>query len=104
MAIAATPQTALSVVEGDTDFIGPQVPQTLDNVELTTDFPRVTLTTVVAPSPDWFVGVCANGQCDLPGNGDPTNAVPLAAPLVGSSTGDGQRVIPGRGRRRRPSP
>ena len=24
MAIAATPQTALSVVEGDTDFIGPQ--------------------------------------------------------------------------------
>ena len=39
MAIAATPQTALSVVEGDTDFIGPQVPQTLDNVELTTDFP-----------------------------------------------------------------
>ena len=77
MAIAATPQAALSVVEGDTDFIGPQVPQTLDNVELTTDFPRVTLTTVVAPSPDWFVGVSANGQCDLPGNRDPTNAVPL---------------------------
>ena len=41
----------LSVVEGDTDFIDPQVPQTLDNVELTTDFPRVTLTTVVAPEP-----------------------------------------------------
>ena len=56
-AIDATPQTALSVLEGDTDSIGPQVSKTLGNVELTTDFPRVTLTTMVARSPDWFVGV-----------------------------------------------
>ena len=56
-AIDATPQTALSVLEGDTDFVGPQVSKTLEDVELTTDFPRVTLTTMVARSPDWFVGV-----------------------------------------------
>ena len=56
-AIEATPRTALSVIEGDAYVIGPQVSKTLDNVELTTDFPRVTLTTMVAPSPDWFVGV-----------------------------------------------
>ena len=56
-AIDASPQTALSVLEGDTDSIGPQVSKTLGNVELTTDFPRVTLTTMVARSPDWFVGV-----------------------------------------------
>ena len=56
-AIEATPRTALSVIEGGTYVIGPQVSKTLDNVELTTDFPRVTLTTMVAPSPDWFVGV-----------------------------------------------
>ena len=74
MAIAATPQTALG--GRGRHRSRPAGPETLDNVELTTDFP-VTLTTVVAPSPDWFVGVSANGQCDLPGNGDPTNAVPL---------------------------
>ena len=56
-AIDASPQTALSVLEGDTDFIGPLVSKTFEDVELTTDFPRVTLTTMVAPSPDWFVGV-----------------------------------------------
>ena len=56
-AIDASPQTALSVLEGDTDFVGPQVSKTLGSVEFTTDFPRVTLTTMVAPSPDWFVGV-----------------------------------------------
>ena len=56
-AIDASPQTALSVLEGDTDSIGPATAKTLDNVELTSDFPRVTLTTMVAPSPDWFVGV-----------------------------------------------
>ena len=56
-AIDASPQTALSVLEGDTDFIGPRVSKTLGNVELTIAFPRVTLTTMVAPSPDWFVGV-----------------------------------------------
>ena len=56
-AIEATPRTALSVLEGDAYVIDPQVSKTLGNVELTTDFPRVTLTTMVAPSPDWFVGV-----------------------------------------------
>ena len=56
-AIDASPQTALSVLEGDTGSIGPATAKTLGSVEFTTDFPRVTLTTMVAPSPDWFVGV-----------------------------------------------
>ena len=56
-AIDASPQTALSVLEGDTDSIGPLVSKTFEDVELTTEYPRVTLTTMVAPSPDWFVGV-----------------------------------------------
>ena len=44
----ADPPTALSVLEGATS---------LSNRTLTTEFPRVTLVTMVAPSPDWFVGV-----------------------------------------------
>ena len=56
-AIDASPQTALSVLEGDTDSIGPLVSKTFEDVELTTEYPRVTLTTMVARSPDWFVGV-----------------------------------------------
>ena len=67
VAINATPQTALSVLKGDTDFIGPQVSKTLSNVELTTAFPRVTLTTMVAPSHDWFVGVSGLSLLDSQG-------------------------------------
>ena len=55
-AIDATSQTALSVLEGDTDSISPTTSRTL-TATLTTEHPRVTLTTMVAPSPDWFVGV-----------------------------------------------
>ena len=47
---------AFSVLEGDTDFISPTTSKTL-TATLTTAHPRVTLVTMVAPSPDWFVGV-----------------------------------------------
>ena len=47
---------ALSVLAGDTDSISPTSSKTL-TATLTTEHPRVTLTTMVAPSPDWFVGV-----------------------------------------------
>ena len=48
--------TALSVFQGSTDTGGVKAPQTL-NPTLSSAHPRVTLVTMVAPSPDWFVGV-----------------------------------------------
>ena len=53
----ADPPTALSVLEGSTGSISPTATRTLSNRMLTTEFPRVTLTTMIAPSHDWFVGV-----------------------------------------------
>ncbi len=47
---------ALSVIQGGTNSIGPTALQSL-TVTLSTDHPRVTLVTMIAPSPDWFVGV-----------------------------------------------
>ena len=47
---------ALSVLAGDTDSISPTTSKTL-TATLTTEHPRLTLVTMVAPSPDWFVGV-----------------------------------------------
>ena len=41
---------------GDTDNIGPTTAETL-TAELASTHPRVTLTTMIAPSHDWFVGV-----------------------------------------------
>ena len=55
--INADPPGALSVLSGSTDSIGPTATRTLSNVEVTTEHPRVTLTTMIAPSPDWFAGV-----------------------------------------------
>ena len=48
---------ALSVMTGETNNIGPTTSKAL-TVTLTARHPRVALLTVVAPSPDWFVGVC----------------------------------------------
>ena len=53
---AITATTARSVLEGDTGSIGPTVSDTL-RPTLSTEHPRVTLVTMIAPSPDWFVGV-----------------------------------------------
>ncbi len=47
---------ALSALSGDTDFIGTTTSKTL-TATLSTEHPRITLVTMVAPSPDWFVGV-----------------------------------------------
>ena len=55
-AIDASPATALAVISRSGN-IGPTGSRALSNVELTTAFPRVTLTTMIAPSHDWFVGV-----------------------------------------------
>ena len=53
----ADPQTARSVIEGSTNFISRTATRTLSNIKLTTEYPRVTLTTMIAPSHDWFVGI-----------------------------------------------
>ena len=47
---------ALNVLSGDTDSISPTTSKTL-TATLTTEHPRITLVTMVASSPDWFVGV-----------------------------------------------
>ena len=48
---------AIGVLVGTTDRIGPTATRTLSNVAVTTSHPRVTLTTMIAPSHDWFVAV-----------------------------------------------
>ncbi len=47
---------ALDVLRGDTDNIGPTTSKT-HTLTVTAEHPRVTLLTMIAPSPDWFVGV-----------------------------------------------
>ena len=48
--------------------IGPEGTAVFDAVELSTDNPRITLTTMIAPSPDWFVGVSGLSFLDPAGN------------------------------------
>ncbi len=57
---------ALSVLSGGTDVIGPTTSETL-TAELASAHPRVTLTTMVAPSHDWFVGVSGLPLLDAEG-------------------------------------
>ena len=66
-AINASPATALAVLRpsGNISATGSK---TLSNVEFTTAFPRVTLTTMIAPSHDWFVGVSGLPLLDAQGD------------------------------------
>ena len=59
---------ALSVLQGSGGTIGPTGSSTINVVTLTTDHPRVTLLTMVAPSPDWFVGVSGLSLLDAQGD------------------------------------
>ena len=54
--IDADPSTARSVVTRRGN-IGPTATAALDEVEFNSEFPRLTLTSMIAPTPDWFVGV-----------------------------------------------
>ena len=54
--VRAAEPNALAVLQGSGN-IRPTGSSTIDSVTLTTDHPRVTLLTMIAPSPDWFVGV-----------------------------------------------
>ena len=42
--------------------------RTHNNVTFTSDHPRITLTSMIAPSPDWFVGVSGRSLLDSSGN------------------------------------
>ena len=55
-AVDADPPTAHRVVSQSVGS-GPTATATLNEVEFTSEFPRLTLTSMVAPTPDWFVGV-----------------------------------------------
>ena len=66
--VRAAEPDALAVVQGSGGNIGPTGSSTINPVTLTTDHPRVTLLTMVAPSPDWFVGISGLSLLDAQGN------------------------------------
>ena len=86
-AINATPPTALSVLSRSGN-IGRQNRVTLNDVVVTTDYPRVTLVTMIAPSPDWFVGVSGLSLLDASGNWLPSHEVKLYPWDAGTENGD----------------
>ena len=87
-AINATPPTALSVLRRSGN-IGATGPDTLSSVMLTTEFPRVTLTTMIAPSPDWFVGVSGLPLLNAAGRWLRTHEVDLFPWDAGTEDGTG---------------
>ena len=86
-AINAASPTALSVLSRSGN-IRRQDRVTLNNVVVTTDYPRVTLVTMIAPSPDWFVGVSGLSLLDASGNWLPSHEVKLYPWDAGTENGD----------------
>ena len=78
---------AAGVVRGGTNSIGPTATQSL-TVTLTTEHPLVTLVTMVAPSPDWFVGVSGLSLLDPGGNWLSSQGVRLYPWDAGTENGD----------------
>ena len=85
-AINAITPTALSVLSRSGN-IGRQGQVTLNDVAVTTDHPRVTLVTMIAPSPDWFVGVSGLSLLDASGNWLPSHEVKLNPWDAGTENG-----------------
>ena len=79
----------LSVLEGTTGSIDPTASESFTGVALTTDHPRVTLLTMVAPSPDWFVGVSGLSMLDSLGGWRPSRTVTLHPFDAGTEEGTG---------------
>ena len=90
----ADPPTALSVIEGTTSFISRTATRTLSNRTLTTEFPRVTLTTMIAPSHDWFVGVSGLLLLDASGLWLRSHEVDLFPWDAGTEEGDDFSLSP----------
>lgn len=59
---AHIPGNARSVINGR--GIGSPASTTISSVRLSLDYPRITLVTMIAPSPDWFVGVAGRSLQD----------------------------------------
>ena len=78
---------AAGVVRGGTNSIGPTATQSL-TVTLTTEHPLVTLVTMVAPSPDWFVGVSGLSLLDPGGSWLSSQGVRLYPWDAGTENGD----------------
>ena len=76
---------ALRVLERSGD-ISPTATVTLA-ATLDTDHPRITLLTMIAPSPDWFVGVSGLSLLDSSGNWVPARKVDLYAWDAGTEEG-----------------
>ncbi|MCY3775740.1 MAG: PQQ-dependent sugar dehydrogenase, partial [Candidatus Aminicenantes bacterium] len=74
--VRAARPNALAVLLGSGD-IRPTGSSTIDRVTVTTDHPRVTLLTMIAPSPDWFVGVSGLSLLDAQGEWPASLAVNL---------------------------
>ena len=66
--INAAGDDRLSVLQGASNSIGPEATVTFSDVTLSTDHPRVTLLTMIAPSPDWFAGVSSLSMLDSSGD------------------------------------
>ena len=92
--INSDPPGALSVLRGATDFIGPTATRTLSNVKVTTEYPRVTLTTMIAPSHDWFVGVSGLVLYDGQDGWLQTHSVDLYPWDAGTEEGDDFSLSP----------
>ncbi len=78
----------LSVIKGALSGSGPRTTVTFAGVTLTTDHPRVTLLTMVAPSPDWFTGVSGLSLLDSSGTWKPSLSVNLYPWDAGTEDGE----------------
>ena len=66
--------------------------RTHSNIAFTSDHPRITLTSMVAPTPDWFVGVSGRSLLDLVGQlAFVADGEPLS---LGRGNGRWQRILP----------
>ena len=86
-AVRAASPNALSVLQGSGGNIGPTGSSTINTVTLTTDHPRITLLSMVAPSPDWFVGVSGFSLLDAQADWLPSRTVNLYPWDAGTEVG-----------------
>ena len=94
--INAAGANRLSVVESETggsNDYGATGTFAVDNFTLTTDHPRVTLITMIAPSPDWFVGVAGLSLLDAGGNWVQSLTVNLYPWDAGTEDGTGFAMV-----------
>ena len=87
--INAAGDDSLSVLEGTAIQIDRTASESFTEVALTTDHPRVTLVTMVAPTPDWFVGVSGLSMLDSLGGWRASRTVYLHPFDAGTEDGAG---------------